>query len=512
MGSCLVDDPNHCVNKEGHASCTEAGFPFCSRCVKSIEHGGCVAEAPTEEKCEVEDGGVAGTIGSDGTSMTDATATMSDDGVSTGPDCTAEGAIDEACPATTPYCVGGTCSGCDVGGDGFCAEVDATLPVCGVAGTCVECSAESSGACADIEFCSPAGVCGGCTSHDQCAPAGCETDPSDTACQACNFESGECFDGNVFWVSLDDCVGPEPTGTFADPYCQISEAMANVANFETFTVWVLPSRTPYAGPVNLQMSGNYRVAVIGRDGRPTVSGSNYAANVSTTSNRLTLSSLALENGTESTARCASGRLWLDDVIVRAGPIGVSAEGCALLSVSRSVITGADEIGISATDSGFRMVNSSVVNNGSDALATAGGITLSGSEDWTIDYSTVVANFRESTTPGNAIACEADSRGDARNSIFLSAEGTNAIDCEPGEFSYTVSDITDLPGDGNMRTTYMPADFDNAAVGDAHLDTDADPATFRIAVWRDGDPPTDVDGELRPLVDGAADWAGFDLLP
>lgn len=316
----------------------------------------------------------------------------------------------------------------------------------------------------------------------------------------------------MFWVSLDDCVGAEPTGTFADPYCQISEAMANVGAFTSFTVWVLPSRTPYDGPVNLQMSGTHRVAVIGRDGRPTVAGSTYAGNVSTASNRLILSSLALENGTESTVRCASGRLWLDDVIVRGGPIGVSAESCALLSVARSVITGADEIGISVTDSGFRMVNSSVVNNGSDASPMFGGITLSGSEDWTIDYSTVVANFREPKTAGNAIACAADSRGDARNSIFLSGMGTAAIDCQPGEFSYTVSDITDLPGDGNVRTTFMPAHFDNAAVGDAHLDSDADPAVFRIAVWRDGDAPTDVDGELRPLVDGAADWAGFDLLP
>ena len=100
----------------------------------------------------------------------------------------------------------------------------------------------------------------------------------------------------------------------------------------------------------------------------------------------------------------------------------------------------------------------------------------------------------------------------RNSIFLSGKGTEAISCFSADFASTVSDTPELPGDGNVHHVYAPSEFVNPGFGEAHLASNADPDVFRIAVWRSGDPATDVDGDPRPLVDGAADWAWFDAIP
>lgn len=508
-GSCLVKDEDHCRWQNQSASCTDPEFPYCSSCVPSTDHGGCVKDPPPSD-CKIEGDDVAGTSGATGTGGT-SDPTLGD-GDPTGPvDCTNEGAVDEACDAETPYCLGGTCVACTDGGEGFCAGVDAGLPVCGAAGLCLECSADDSSACEDGEFCSATGVCGGCTSHEQCAPDGCEKSDPDS-CQACDFESGECFGGNVYWIDKDTCDG-EPFGTIDDPYCTFLEALGNTTNVHEFTVWVTPSPTPYPGPVNLDVAGSNRVAVVGWGGRAVISGSTNAGNVTGPANRLLLSSLVLENGTEETVRCATGRLWLDDVLVRGGPIGVSGEHCTRLTVSGSVVTGADEVGISLEGtldgSAFAIVNSAVVNNGSGA-ASDGGITITGVPDWTMVYTTVIGNLRDGG--GSALACASDSPGEVRNSILLSGEGSEAIQCVNADVSYSVSDIVDLPGAGNVQHPYFPSEFDNPGVGEAHLRSDPDPDVFRIAVWRDGDPATDVDGDLRPLVDGAPDWAGFDLIP
>ena len=135
-GSCLVNDEDHCRWQNQSASCTDPEFPYCSSCVSSTDHGGCVKDPPASD-CKIEGDDVAGTGGPTGTGgMTDPTV---GDGDPTGSmDCTNEGAVDEGCAAETPYCVGGTCVACTEGGEGFCAGVDAGLPVCGAAGLCVE--------------------------------------------------------------------------------------------------------------------------------------------------------------------------------------------------------------------------------------------------------------------------------------------------------------------------------------------------------------------------------------
>lgn len=518
FGGCLENDPNHCFHKQGNASCTDDAFPYCSKCVKSSEHGGCVAEPP-DASCRVEGDDIAGTtaptstgsgdgVGDDDDGSGTATAT----GMTTGPvDCSAEGGVDEMCPAESPYCIGGTCASCDAGDEGFCAGVDEGHPVCAASGLCVQCSSDAFEACAGGEFCSPAGVCGGCTSHEQCAPAGCEG----LECQACDFFSGECFDGTAYWVDSEACTAPG-FGSQENPYCDIATAMSNLGNgFDVFTVWVRGTTAAYDGPVALSATGNqHKIAVIGEGSRPRFTGSTVAASVSAANNRLILSGIDFEDGSQAVVRCSNkGRLWLDDVVVRDGNIGVDASDCTVLQIHDSIITSAATIGLDVAETQLTMFNTAVGNNGDGSDATFGGISLSASPDWVISYSTIAANLRDSGTSGGGLSCANGSPGTARNSIFLSPNGGEAVDCGTGEFTNTVSDSRTLPGEGNVMTLYMPSLFTNPDAADFHVRLIAGESPFQdVARWGEGDPPTDVDGDLRPLVPGAADWVGFDRLP
>jgi hypothetical protein len=53
-------------------------------------------------------------------------------------------------------------------------------------------------------------------------------------------------------------------------------------------------------------------------------------------------------------------------------------------------------------------------------------------------------------------------------------------------------------------------FIDYPVGQMHLSDLAPPAIATAAVWSSGDPKTDIDGQSRPAVDGATDFAGADV--
>ena len=48
--------------------------------------------------------------------------------------------------------------------------------------------------------------------------------------------------------------------------------------------------------------------------------------------------------------------------------------------------------------------------------------------------------------------------------------------------------------------------------DFHLTPTGQTQFANIAVWEEGDPPFDFEGELRPNTDGAGDYAGADTIP
>lgn len=61
--------------------------------------------------------------------------------------------------------------------------------------------------------------------------------------------------------------------------------------------------------------------------------------------------------------------------------------------------------------------------------------------------------------------------------------------------------------GPMNTNWFVPAFNQ---GDLHLSGTHPVEIETAATWLAGDPATDIDGDARPTMDGAADFAGADL--
>lgn len=131
------------------------------------------------------------------------------------------------------------------------------------------------------------------------------------------------------------------------------------------------------------------------------------------------------------------------------------------------------------------------NPGLPAL-TANGATVE------ILYSTLGLDFNNG---GSVLECSGGAVS-ARNSIFVSEANTpgSEVDC-PG------SSIDNSA----IRTTLSPTDwFGGFASGDYSLTAAGQTEFANIAVWEDGDPPFDFEGDDRPATDGAMDYPGADV--
>jgi hypothetical protein len=117
------------------------------------------------------------------------------------------------------------------------------------------------------------------------------------------------------------------------------------------------------------------------------------------------------------------------------------------------------------------------------------------------YSTVTASTF-GTTP--ALGCTMPVAVDVRNSIIVSQGGTS-----PDELSCAAATIVASATEADVGP-FNAGWFVNFNGGDYHL-TASGTATFAdLASWSTGDPSTDIDGDLRPTVDGTPDYAGADV--
>ncbi|MEM7152756.1 MAG: carboxypeptidase-like regulatory domain-containing protein [Myxococcota bacterium] len=149
------------------------------------------------------------------TDPTASTLTAADTTAGTGTTaCTADNAVDDACPSGTPYCSDGTCVDC-TGID--CAAIDPAAPACDTnTGVCETCSDTDATACApDNQVCVD-NACAPCTENAQCVS------------EVCLLELGQCL--------LDEV---EITGTVFD-YSQIDQTPMAEATVRVTNVSDLP--------------------------------------------------------------------------------------------------------------------------------------------------------------------------------------------------------------------------------------------------------------------------------
>ncbi len=439
--------------------------------------------------------------------------TVDPDDTTTPPECEGAG-LDPACPDESPYCVDGNCDDCEALGESGCGELDPAAPVCDeVAGTCTA-----------------------CTEHDQC----------DTG--ACRVATGECFAAsNRLWVdnTFGGCAGG--TGTEKSPFCEVVDAISVLngqAGEEPWAVFVAGSPNEYLGTIDV---GNNRpVAIIGPEMglAATLQGDGgYTIDQWAQSPETYLARLTIESGNFGPAmRCNTGDVYVSDSNFTSGETAATVTGCTLRLLRTTVSVGG--MNLQVGPGGTLLADQSIIENSSGGIyleGTAvldrsivrdhyveGGININGG-DLTLVNSMVyynqhandgirVANggsfdINHSTIVG-AVTCPGMTRRTViRNSIVLGQSFEAGMDCGTATVNTSVLNAGLGQGNGNVMASEMDlaSIFVNPGTGmgaDWHVLPGSIPEG--VAVRQAGDPIIDIDGDPRPMMAGANDWAGADV--
>jgi hypothetical protein len=213
--------------------------------------------------------------------------------------------------------------------------------------------------------------------------------------------------------------------------------------------------------------------------------------------------LQLMGAAARSCRCTSATVWADDTLLRAAAnLGVDATDCTVV-LRRSSVDSNDAGGIRAVGGTLRVENGFVTRNGGFSSAVA-GIAVDGTEV-SILYSTVAEN--NSTNTWDSIGCANTVSGSVRNSVVGSPAKDDSIGaaCSDLVMTYSVVEEQMVMGQGNVDWTWNAADFVDPGMGDYHAE--AGGAFEDVALWVEGDPDHDVDGDARPE---GMDYAGADV--
>lgn len=464
----------------------------------SSSDGGSTPSDPTVEPTTMGETGDT-TVGvSDSESNTgETTATMpSTDTSSTGPTpiCTE----DAQCDGATPFCVDEICVDCSGAADDACASLNGDTPVC-VDGACVE--------CADASQCNPSApvcdsdtnTCVGCSNHGECPDS------------ACNFETGVCND-IVYTVWVDklalDCAAAD--GTMTLPYCSVTEAINNKVATDLLQTWTVKIRQNNYIETPLILPDGAIVTLSGWDGVPKLRATDDSGPTLTigTGSKVYLDRLAL-NSNDSNAGiiCGGATVFADDVRLAGNKLqGYNSTDCSS-QFRRSVFFDNDGGGIASYGGQTSIVNSYISGNGTQNFGDFGGIRSAQGNELHLVYSTVLNNL--SMSGPRSLHCVDDGIAEIRNSVII-AFASPSVDCPNGTFTTSVLDEGAMDGDTNMTATMGDiANFFEAPIQGVYK-VKPDTMIKDFAVWVDGDPKTDFDGDLRPSSDGAMDWPGADI--
>ena len=369
-------------------------------------------------------------------------------------------ASDEECTEVeAPFCgMSGECGTC-VGTkdpDGACAGVDPLLPLC-VGGACVACTPENPVVCDEQLLLCDGGTnaCVPCTGHEQCGSG------------ACELAVGTCFPPGTV-VHVDDDGGQDFTSVSAAVASVGAGAHGVIVVHEIDDGTAYPSSTIDGGKVIALLSAPSEVPILqGTAGNPglTVAGAGTV---------LYIDGLRVSQGTGLGMRVDDAFAWVDrSRIVQNSGGGVLAENGAELTLRNCFVGGA------SADVDAIAVNSSTL---AMAYSTVGA------------GSVIVAQTR-------ALYCENAATADVRNSILVSLDTMPEVVC-PGVVVTNSASEAEVGFNATWFNGYATGDFSLSASGAM---TFAD-----VALWSNGDPATDIDGDPRPAADATPDYAGADV--
>lgn len=481
---CWRHDPDHCGSNLGDASCGEG--MFCNAC--EAENNGCVSERPSlachvvgEGMDDAESpGSSSGTTGTEsGSEASAGGSTTGDPGSSstTGPECTEHGQCQElAAPLCNPS---GECVSCEemADPDGACAELDPARPVC-EAGVCVQCTPANAGACVgQTPVCGDGNACTACTEHDQCPESACHLDGAD---------AGACFD-------VAEVVPIANTG-------ELTAAIASLGAMGR-AVFVLE---PGTYNVTILLGASTEVAILGKG--TTVLAGNSPRAVDVYQDAIVyLDGVQVVNGSGSGIVCDSASVWLDDGQVRNNSaLGLDISGGCAVRLRRAAVRanpggGMDLSGVTST---LAMRNSLVSDNVGPA-AIPGIRAISSQVE--ITYSVIVSNGTFAA-PDN-LECLSGASGSVRNSIIAGPAADSIVTCGALTWGNNAVDTAGLGASNTDVGNYNGAWFISPGMGNYRLTSTGETVFDGIALWQDGDPITDIDGD--PIPTEGPSFPGYD---
>lgn len=508
LASCVqtstVLNPNHCANQSGDSWCGEQ-YPdgsraYCARGSCDPSPDGCVVERPLEDACYSPCGnGLSADesppdcigVGSDSTSgdagdgvmtMDDTVAdTMADtlgdtdDTTTDGPgdtDSTSTGVVldcqeDVDCAANDQriFCIDNTCVDCSQtdSPDASCQDADSDAPICDTDGNCVTCLPSNNAGCDDQTPICDAGTsqCRACLAHSDCPDSACKI-PLGTGGTP-DDDEGACFspDSVLEPIDISELDQAVLNNVVGEAVIQINAGEASV-NFDgTF-------------------DGNRDLAilVVGNGAVP-----QWQRTIAPDAPTLTISDNA--------------SVWIEGLGFETNNANGDAAidvNSARLYLQRARVVENDGGAITIANGGSAAIENSFL--GGDVSDTA--VVSSATGNVRISYSTLAGGFGSATaiTCGNADAVEV-------NDSILATRGVGPVlACVPAE---VVTSATEPSLDTGWFIDFSTGDFHLAKMG-----VDQFGAAEGIAEWNDGDPTTDIDGDLRPNVNGTADVAGADI--
>jgi hypothetical protein len=443
------------------------------------------------------------------TSTTEPTTDSESETATTGPqpDCTAEnGAPDDACDPSTPFCVAGECVDCaGANGDSSCEALDGASPVCS-GGTCVECTENNAAACGGMTpVCdTEASSCVACSAHAECGDA------------ACNFADGSCFSTDyILWVdkTADDCMVGD--GSMEAPFCTVAEAFAKISEPDNLpAAWTVRIRVgTYIEPEHITPA-NSTIALLGDNGNALLRSTVDATAGLTTGENSTLytGNIVLSLAHTSGLKCSASTVYFVDSQLRSNTQhGLESIDCTTY-IKGSLISQNQKGGIASYGPGLTHIDNSYVTANGNLVSEFGGIRSAQGNELQVVFSSLIGNDGDQAA---SVQCIDGAGAEIRNSVVIGRTNNPSVDCMDSVISYSVVDGGDMQGDGNLLA--MGSDvklwFEDPIGGIFRvkpLVDDLPSPIAAVAMWMTGDVAVDYDGDARQASEGAMDFPGADV--